>query len=180
MLRHPGHAWGVSDNRSPGVDPAGPAAAQFQVQGAADPVHAQVPGAGAASSPTPSQAESAQTPAPTPQPEVIAVPVKQIRSGPGFVGWVKRILLIVATAYVVLFALVNTEPVEVDFVFRTATVPLVFVLVGTLAVGFLLAWAWLGVRRVNQARVRRANAKAEKKIEQAKARALAQAQKADH
>lgn len=135
-------------------------------------------GAGQPDAPPEQQPQAGAPASPQVQTQVIAVPVKQVRTSPGFMGWVRRITLIVVTAYVVIFALVNTDPVEMNFVFQTATVPLIFVLLGMLIAGVILAWSWLGVRRVNQARARRAEAKAQKQV--AKAKAQAEAEAAQH
>lgn len=63
------------------------------------------------------------------------------------------VLLIVLILLVVLFAVMNVEPVAINFGFSTVSIPLVVVIIGTLLIGVIIAVIWstsLVLRERNQ------------------------------
>jgi len=52
----------------------------------------------------------------------------------------KQVVIGVLALILLLFALLNTQEVRVDFIFRDARTPLIFVIVGSALLGFLIGW----------------------------------------
>lgn len=52
------------------------------------------------------------------------------------------VLIIVLLLLVVLFSVINVDPVNINFGFRTVAIPLVVVIIGTLLIGVLIAVIW--------------------------------------
>lgn len=69
---------------------------------------------------------------------------------PGAGDWrriTRMVALVLMVAYVVLFFLLNRESVEVSLVVTTATIPLVWVLLGTFVLGALVMYLLLYLRQ---------------------------------
>jgi uncharacterized integral membrane protein len=52
----------------------------------------------------------------------------------------KQVVIAVLALLLVVFALLNTQEVRVDFIFRDTRMPLIFVIVGSAVLGFLIGW----------------------------------------
>jgi len=67
----------------------------------------------------------------------------------------KTLLYVVVAVITTVFLLINSQTVEVNFLFATAEVPLFVALAVALVLGVLLALGAVGMRKVRAAKVRR-------------------------
>ena len=52
----------------------------------------------------------------------------------------KQVVVGLLALLLVIFALLNTQEVRVDFIFRDARTPLIVVIVGSALIGFVIGW----------------------------------------
>jgi uncharacterized integral membrane protein len=93
------------------------------------------------------------TPASSPEPS--AVTGRQPSRKPNVGRGLKTLLYVVVAVITTAFLLINSQTVEVNFLFATVEVPLFVALAVALVLGVLLALGAVGMRKVRSAKVRR-------------------------